>query len=565
MLRVSNVKKLIQGLSDFYDHISGPASSWVNSLDPLLIAKEGDVEQLVKLIQLILGAAVNCQRKDFYIENIMKLDTQTQMEVKSAIECLFPQFNCTHDEVAITRSNLFTQSIDSTDVITSTTESLGTSIENVTNTTQRQDLLKDIRQLIHHLATSIEFEETSFNELLDLKTQLRKLFDKRHISSFQLSATSNFNLQNGTSFILSTSLIESGEADAAAVIKLRSEMETLRENLFKMKNVKEQLRVKCELLEEELIDLKVKNEKLHQRNNLIKHLEDELDIHKEICKKIHSYEATIETYRGKMDQLYEFKRKIKSVSEENDSIQTKLDEEVQVNSILKSNNQQLKEQILQLNLDLTTANHKIQSSEFEVKLLEEKLDKLNCERQELSKELVEVKSQLESSQNESQIICQINNQIANSLSAELKNDQLESKIQSLQSEKAHLKDQLEYLIDKMASVLPELNIDPADGSVRVEQASFNSSISRRRDSRNSEMSTTDSENAYKLIDSLRKEINFWKKKVLHFHKVLQKREKQMNQIQIHFQEQSMKARQIAKVLEPITLKPRAFHLINETT
>lgn len=85
-LRVSNVKKLLDALHEFYDVSGQPLSPAFAKPDANLIGRDLDIKELGRLLQLILGCAVNSDRKEFFIENIMGLELDLQLSVKSAIE-----------------------------------------------------------------------------------------------------------------------------------------------------------------------------------------------------------------------------------------------------------------------------------------------------------------------------------------------------------------------------------------------------------------------------------------------------------------------------------------------
>jgi hypothetical protein len=48
--------------------------------------KENNVNEIQKLVQYILGAAVECENKVVYIQNIMTLDPQSQKQLMVLIE-----------------------------------------------------------------------------------------------------------------------------------------------------------------------------------------------------------------------------------------------------------------------------------------------------------------------------------------------------------------------------------------------------------------------------------------------------------------------------------------------
>ena len=51
-----------------------------------LLAERSDETELSRLLQLVLGCAVSCDRKQFYIEHIMSLEASDQIVLMNAIQ-----------------------------------------------------------------------------------------------------------------------------------------------------------------------------------------------------------------------------------------------------------------------------------------------------------------------------------------------------------------------------------------------------------------------------------------------------------------------------------------------
>lgn len=52
----------------------------------MLIVKENNLKEIQKLVQFILGVAVECENKTEYIKNIMKMDAFSQKQLMLLIE-----------------------------------------------------------------------------------------------------------------------------------------------------------------------------------------------------------------------------------------------------------------------------------------------------------------------------------------------------------------------------------------------------------------------------------------------------------------------------------------------
>lgn len=79
-LRVSNLKKVLDGINDYYDNLM-PNYPTIDQPDLNKIGKDNDDNELARLLQLVLGIAVNCEQKHQYIGNITKLDLSIQQVI----------------------------------------------------------------------------------------------------------------------------------------------------------------------------------------------------------------------------------------------------------------------------------------------------------------------------------------------------------------------------------------------------------------------------------------------------------------------------------------------------
>jgi hypothetical protein len=91
-LKLLNLKKIFNTLTDYYTDVLNHSLSGFTMPNLNLIlesshASEVEVE-LSHLLQLVLGCAVNCQRKSEFIKNIMEMNEYTQHMLMTAIQDL---------------------------------------------------------------------------------------------------------------------------------------------------------------------------------------------------------------------------------------------------------------------------------------------------------------------------------------------------------------------------------------------------------------------------------------------------------------------------------------------
>uniref|UniRef100_A0A4W6F065 Hook microtubule tethering protein 2 n=1 Tax=Lates calcarifer TaxID=8187 RepID=A0A4W6F065_LATCA len=85
-LKVSNLKKILKSMLEYYHDVLGHQVSDEHLPDVNLIGEMGDITELGKLVQLVLGCAVSCEKKQEQIQQIMTLEESVQHVVMTAIQ-----------------------------------------------------------------------------------------------------------------------------------------------------------------------------------------------------------------------------------------------------------------------------------------------------------------------------------------------------------------------------------------------------------------------------------------------------------------------------------------------
>uniref|UniRef100_A0A8B9H945 Hook microtubule-tethering protein 2 n=1 Tax=Astyanax mexicanus TaxID=7994 RepID=A0A8B9H945_ASTMX len=85
-LKVSNLKKILQSMMEYYHDVLGQQVADEHVPDISLIGEMGDVVELGRLVQLVLGCAVSCEKKQEHIQQIMTLEESVQHVVMTAIQ-----------------------------------------------------------------------------------------------------------------------------------------------------------------------------------------------------------------------------------------------------------------------------------------------------------------------------------------------------------------------------------------------------------------------------------------------------------------------------------------------
>ncbi|XP_071275045.1 protein Hook homolog 2-like isoform X2 [Agelaius tricolor] len=85
-LKVNNLRQVLQSVLEYWQDVLGQAVGEQHVPDVGAAARHGDPEQLRRLVRLVLGCAVSCQRREEHIQRIMTLEESVQHEVMTAIQ-----------------------------------------------------------------------------------------------------------------------------------------------------------------------------------------------------------------------------------------------------------------------------------------------------------------------------------------------------------------------------------------------------------------------------------------------------------------------------------------------
>ncbi|XP_015686290.1 protein Hook homolog 2-like, partial [Protobothrops mucrosquamatus] len=85
-LKVSNLKKILQSVVEYSQDVLGHQVPEQLLPDVALVGELSDSAELGKLLQLILGCAISCEKKQDYIQQIMTLEESVQHVVMTAIQ-----------------------------------------------------------------------------------------------------------------------------------------------------------------------------------------------------------------------------------------------------------------------------------------------------------------------------------------------------------------------------------------------------------------------------------------------------------------------------------------------
>lgn len=318
-LRVSNMKKIVEAVMEYYMECLNQQLSGYIKPDATKIGEHCDSDELLRLLQLILGCAVNCDQKQQYITRIMGMEETVQQAIMQSIQEL-------ESNVCGPKSVVNIPSIEQLYAELQTTK----------------DMKNQLEQRCHELDQQLFLLQEEKAALIMEKKKLQERLDE----------------------------FENPE-ESGSILKysgLRKQAEALKDELFKVETSRDDYRLKVELLEKEVLDLQSRQEDLQKAADKANHLKDEVDALRETVDKVAKYELTIESYKKKMEDMGDLKRQVKILEDKNlEYLQTKLDyeEETKRTMMLRNHLEACKQQ-------LTETQHKLDE-------MSGKYDRLVCE------------------------------------------------------------------------------------------------------------------------------------------------------------------------------------------
>uniref|UniRef100_A0A671YFL0 Hook microtubule tethering protein 2 n=1 Tax=Sparus aurata TaxID=8175 RepID=A0A671YFL0_SPAAU len=333
-LKVSNLKKILKSMLEYYHDVLGHQVSDEHLPDVNLIGELGDVTELGKLVQLVLGCAVSCEKKQEQIRQIMTLEESVQHVVMTAIQ-----------ETSVT-SPLSPLCLQSRKYYFLSEEA-----------GEKEDLSQRCRDLEHQLSVALE-------EKSSLQAETRSLKEKLSRFDFQDASTTAIT---GKKLLL-----------------LQSQMEQLQEENYRLENSRDDMRVRGEILEREVTELQLRNEELTSLAQEAQALKDEMDILRHSSDRVNQLEALVETYKRKLEDLGDLRRQVRLLEERNTVYMQRtceLEEELRRANAVRSQLDTYKRQAHELHTKHSAEAMKAEKWQFEYKNLHDKYDALLKEKE----------------------------------------------------------------------------------------------------------------------------------------------------------------------------------------
>ncbi|XP_037361816.1 protein Hook homolog 2 isoform X2 [Talpa occidentalis] len=341
-LKVSNLKTILQSLVEYYQDVLGHPISEQHLPDVSLIGEFSEPEELGKLLQLVLGCAISCEKKQEHIQRIMTLEESVQHVVMEVIQELITK--------------------DTPDSLS--TETYG----NFDSQSRRYYFLSE---------EADEGDELQ-QRCLDLERQLVLLSEEK-----QILAQENAALRKSVGR-------PEGEGatglTAKKLLLLQSQLEQLQEENFRLESGREDERLHCAELEREVTELQQRNQALTSLAQEAQTLKDEMDELRQSSERAGQLEATLSSCRSRLGELRELRRQVRQLEECNvgHAERTRqLEDELRRASSLRAQLEAQRRQVQELQVQRQEEAMKAEKWLFECQNLEEKYELVTKEKERL--------------------------------------------------------------------------------------------------------------------------------------------------------------------------------------
>ncbi|XP_045847653.1 protein Hook homolog 2 isoform X9 [Meles meles] len=341
-LKVSNLKTILQSLAEYSQDVLGHPVLEQHLPDVSLIGEFSDPEELGKLLQLVLGCAISCEKKQEHIQRIMKLEESVQHVVMEAIQELMTK--------------------DTSDSLSP--ETYG----NFDNQSRRY----------YFLSEEADEGDELRQRCLDLERQLVLLAEEK-----QSLAQENAVLRERAGR-------PEGEGAAGLTAKklllLQSQLEQLQEENFRLENGREDERLHCAELEREVSELQQRNQALTSLAQEAQALKDEMDELRQSSERAGQLEATLSSCRRRLGELRELRRQVRQLEERNAGHAERtrqLEDELRRAGSLRAQLEAQRRQVQELQGQRQEEAMKAEKWLFECRNLEEKYELVTKEKERL--------------------------------------------------------------------------------------------------------------------------------------------------------------------------------------
>ncbi|GJJ78666.1 hypothetical protein EMPS_11025 [Entomortierella parvispora] len=334
--KYNNLKKLHKLVTRFLEEKLGQNLTKLDPPNLSAIAKDAEPLEVIKLCELVMVVAVQCDKNQPYIQKIQSLPESSQHALMVSLEQII-------------------QALNSDSSRDSDMEEINMDQE-LANLHQERDELERSNQ---NLMNEFTMMNHKYDELLTEKEELRQRIR-------DLEKASAYASQSGKSDFLMKTEIDLLRSDLQKSEDRRHEQETIINN---------QMKAIADLSRSEA-DLAAKAEDAIR-------LKDKLDEYKHAIEKLQKTENVIEKYKKKLEEGADLRRQIKVIEDQNQELverNREIEEEYRKVLAFKSLMESYKDQILALETKNSTLAKDKNKIEYEAQQQYQKLEEVEASR-----------------------------------------------------------------------------------------------------------------------------------------------------------------------------------------
>lgn len=363
-LKASNLKTLVRAIELFYHDELGQLCEAQEVIDVALVAKHDAPKEVAKLVELLLGCAVQCPSKSEYIHPIMQMDATEQASMMHTIEGLMHRFQLASPPPHTSQMHPpHRTSRDSLGFVTHDNESHESLQQQLVTALDKASAMElralDVERAQRELTARLETELADKHTLLATHAALQDERDKLVSERQSTLMRDNHKIQQ----------IVAGEIHALSV-----QLEDKNDELLRTKRESAE---RLMLLEHE-----------------VRRQADELDISRSKIAQLGKLEASVAKYKKKLDEMNALRTQVKDLETHNAQYLDKvLDLESTVKTIpaLKGMVEKYKNQVVELetaNVEVASTN---QVKEQKIRRLQEELDSAMAGKEFLENQVDELR------------------------------------------------------------------------------------------------------------------------------------------------------------------------------
>ncbi|XP_053325514.1 protein Hook homolog 1 [Spea bombifrons] len=343
-IKINNLKKILQGIVDYYREFLDQNISEYLLPDLNQIAERSDPTEMGRLLQLVLGCAINCEKKQEHIQTIMTLEESVQHVVMTAI-----------------------QELMSKDTVDSPSLDLSGDLEHQLKRTH--ELLQEAQAEKEEL--KLRCQELDL-QVAALQDERNSLLAENELQNEKINQLDNFD--------------EPSTVVAKKCFQMQMQLEQIQEENFRLEAAKDDYRAHCEELEKQLIETQNRNDELASLAEESRALKDEIDILRAAADKAAKLESTLDSYRKKLEDLNDLRRQVKSLEDTNLMYMhntVSLEDELKKANAARAQLETYKRQVQDLHSKLSQESKRADNLAYELKRFEEKQEALQKEKERI--------------------------------------------------------------------------------------------------------------------------------------------------------------------------------------